>query len=71
MNKLFEMAGGRKTAFLLLLLIFAGLAMLTGRIEFDAFSEFATWAFGVYALGNGAEHLAKSIAIKESGKSDE
>lgn len=58
MNKLFDMLGGRKTALALVLFIIATVLLCFGKADFSNWSEFVKWVFGIYAVGNGAEHLA-------------
>ena len=59
MNKLFDMLGGRKTALAVVLFIIATILLCVGKADFSNWSEFVKWVFGIYAVGNGAEHLAK------------
>ena len=59
MNKLFDMLGGRKTALAVVLFIIATILLFVGKADFSNWSEFVKWVFGIYAVGNGAEHLAK------------
>ena len=61
MGKLFDFFGGRKTTFTLLLFIAVTVFLYTQKCDFDQWSEFMIWGFGVYALGNGAEHIANGI----------
>ena len=59
MNKLFDMLGGRKTELAVVLFIIATILLFVGKADFSNWSEFVKWVFGIYAVGNGAEHLAK------------
>ena len=59
MNKLFDILGGRKTALAVVLFIIATILLCVGKADFSNWSEFVKWVFGIYVVGNGAEHLAK------------
>jgi len=61
MDKLYNFFGGRKTTFALLMFIAVTVFLYTERCDFSQWSEFMIWGFGVYALGNGAEHIAKGL----------
>ena len=32
--------------------------VFTGHTQFDGWADMMKWVFGIYAVGNGAEHLA-------------
>ena len=51
MQKLFDFLGGRK-------MFFATTFLFIGKADFTNWSDFVMWIFGIYAVGNGAEHLA-------------
>ena len=61
MNKLFDFFGGRKTTFAILLLIIASVFLATNKCTFDQWTEIIIWIFGVYALGNGVEHIGRGL----------
>jgi len=58
MEKIFSFLGGRKMFFAILLFICATVFLFTGQANFDNWSEFVMWIFGIYAVGNAGEHLA-------------
>ena len=58
MEKVFSFLGGRKMFFAILLFICATVFLFTGQADFSNWSDFVMWIFGIYAVGNGAEHLA-------------
>tara|TARA_A100001201_G_C4075715_1_gene197256 strand:+ start:86 stop:277 length:192 start_codon:yes stop_codon:yes gene_type:complete len=58
MQKLFDFLGGRKMFFAILLFLCATAFLFLGKADFNNWSEFVMWIFGIYAVGNGAEHLA-------------
>lgn len=59
MNKLFDLLGGRKMALAIILFVIATVLLFVGKADFSSWGEFIKWIFGIYAVGNGAEHLAK------------
>ena len=64
MNKLYDLAGGRKLFFAIILM-----AISSGLLGFDKLSsiqwiDFMKWIFGIYAGGNVTEHIAKAIKKK-------
>lgn len=59
MTKLFDLLGGRKMALAIILFIIATVLLFVGKADFANWGEFIKWIFGIYAVGNGAEHLAK------------
>jgi|TARA_R100000900_G_scaffold100080_3_gene77368 hypothetical protein len=58
MEKVFSFLGGRKMFFAILLFICATVFLFTGQADFSNWSDFVMWIFGIYAVGNGAEHIA-------------
>ena len=42
--------------------IAATAAMLGGIADFNGWADFTKWIFGLYAAGNGGEHVAKKAA---------
>ena len=58
MNKLFEFAGGRKMFFALLLFVLSTIFLLINKADFTSWGEVVMWIFGIYAVGNGAEHIS-------------
>ena len=58
MNKVFDLLGGRKMALSIILFIIATILLFVGKADFSSWGEFIKWIFGIYAVGNGAEHLA-------------
>ena len=61
MGKLFDFFGGRKTTFALMLFTAVTEFLYMNKCNFDQWADFMVWGFGVYALGNGAEHIANGI----------
>tara|TARA_R110001599_G_scaffold71716_2_gene199647 strand:- start:615 stop:803 length:189 start_codon:yes stop_codon:yes gene_type:complete len=59
MNKVFDLLGGRKMALAIILFIIATVLLFIGKADFSSWGEFIKWIFGIYAVGNGAEHIAK------------
>jgi len=58
MTKLFDLLGGRKMALAIILFVIATVLLFVGKADFSSWGEFIKWIFGIYAVGNGAEHLA-------------
>jgi hypothetical protein len=58
MEKVFVFIGGRKMFFAILLFICATAFLFIGKAEFNDWSDFVMWIFGIYAVGNTGEHLA-------------
>lgn len=61
MNKLYEIAGGRKLFFAIVLLLIATIMVWEVKIDSAQWIDFMKWIFGIYASGNVTEHIAKSI----------
>jgi len=59
MIKLFEFVGGRKMFFALVLFVLSTVFLLINKADFTSWGEFVMWIFGIYAVGNGAEHISK------------
>ncbi len=59
MQKLFDFLGGRKMFFAIFLFLCATVFLFVDKADFGDWSQFVMWIFGIYAVGNGAEHLAK------------
>ena len=59
MNKLFEFTGGREMFFALFLFVLSTVFLLINKADFTSWGEFVMWIFGIYAVGNGAEHISK------------
>lgn len=58
MEKLFNLLGGRKMFFAIILLIIATVFLFVDKSDFAGWSNFVIWIFGSYCLGNGIEHLS-------------
>ena len=43
----------------IVLFIIATVLLFIGKADFSSWGEFIKWIFGIYAVGNGAEHIAK------------
>jgi len=65
MNKLFEFFGGRKTFLALILLIIVSVFLISDKCNFDQWADLTMWLFGIYAVGNGVEHIGRGIKKKE------
>lgn len=61
MNKVFEFLGGRKMALAIILFVIATILLWMGKADFSDWSEFIKWIFGIYAVGNGTEHIANNL----------
>ena len=59
MEKLFNALGGRKMFLALMLFIIATILLIMNTAQFSEWAEFIKWVFGIFALGNAGEHLAK------------
>jgi hypothetical protein len=64
MGKLFDFCGGRKTTFALLLLVALTTFLFLDKCVFAEWLDGIIWIFGVYAVGNGVEHVGKGISKK-------
>ena len=58
MEKLFDVLGGRKMFFAIILLIIATIFLFVDKSDFAGWSNFVIWIFGSYCVGNGLEHLS-------------
>ena len=58
MEKLFNVFGGRKMFFAIILTIIATIILFVDKSDFNGWSNFMIWIFGSYAIGNGIEHIA-------------
>jgi predicted Na+-dependent transporter len=65
MNKIYDIFGGRKMFFAIVLLIIASAFVFFDKTDFSGWSEFIKWVFGIFALGNGAEHIGNLFKNKE------
>jgi type IV secretory pathway VirB2 component (pilin) len=61
MKKLYEIAGGRKLFFAIILMIIASVMTWFSKLESIQWIDFMKWIFGIYAGGNVTEHIAKAI----------
>lgn len=52
MGKVYDFFGGRKFFFALLLLLIAVVFVAIDKADFNGFSQFVMWIFGIYAAGN-------------------
>jgi|TARA_R110001592_G_scaffold251500_1_gene514148 hypothetical protein len=59
MDKIFNLFGGRKMFFAILLTIIATIFLFIDKSDFAGWSNFMIWIFGSYAIGNGIEHIAE------------
>jgi len=64
MSKLFDFCGGRKTTFALLLLIAMTAFLFLDKCVFGEWLDGVVWIFGVYAVGNGVEHVGNGLKRK-------
>ena len=64
MGKLFDFCGGRKTTFALLLLIALTTFLFLDKCVFTEWLDGIVWIFGVYAVGNGVEHVGNGLRKK-------
>ena len=58
MEKLFNVLGGRKMFFAIILLLIATIFLFVDKSDFAGWSNFVIWIFGSYCVGNGLEHLS-------------
>ena len=61
MNKLYDLAGGRKLFFAIILLLIASVMTWFDKIESIQWVDFMKWIFGIYAGGNSLEHISKRL----------
>ena len=61
MSKLFDFFGGRKTTFALLLFVAVTVFLYMNKCDFSGWADFIVWVFGVYAIGNGVEHVGNGL----------
>jgi len=61
MKKLYEIAGGRKLFFAIVLLTIASTMLWFNKVDSIQWIDFMKWIFGIYASGNVTEHIAKAI----------
>ncbi len=59
MNKLYDLAGGRKLFFAIILMVIASGLLGFDKLNSIQWVDFMKWIFGIYAVGNGVEHIAK------------
>lgn len=59
MEKLFNVLGGRKMFFAIILLVIATIFLFVDKSDFGGWSNFVIWIFGTYCVGNGMEHISK------------
>ncbi len=56
--------GNRKLLLMVVLCIMGGIGLIAGSVTWEQFMEFGKWLFGIYAVGNGVEHVAKAVKKK-------
>lgn len=56
-KSIFEMFGGRKFLFVVLISIGAFSLAFTGKIDYNQLLEFLTWIFGLYAGANVTQKI--------------
>ena len=61
MKKLYEIVGGRKLLFAIVLLIISSILLGYGKLDSAQWVTFQIWIFGTYASGNVGEHIANAI----------
>jgi hypothetical protein len=64
MGKLYDFFGGRKTMFALLLFVAVTVFLYMDKTDFTGWLDGIVWIFGMYAVGNGAEHVANGLKKK-------
>ncbi len=64
MVNLFDFFGGRKTFFAVMLFIALTIFLVIDKCNFPQWLDGIVWIFGVYAAGNGAEHIAEGLKKK-------
>lgn len=64
MGKLYDFFGGRKTMFALLLFVAVTVFLYMDKTDFAGWLDGIVWIFGMYAVGNGAEHVANGLKKK-------
>ncbi len=57
--------GNRKLLLMMVLSIMGGIGLIAGSVTWEQFMEFGRWLFGIYAVGNGVEHVAKNLGGKK------
>jgi len=66
MKKVYDFLGGRKVLFALMLLGVITMALFFGYAKISDWTDFMKWVFGIYAAGNGTEHVANAIKSKSN-----
>jgi len=64
MSKLFKFFGGRKTFLALFLLTVVSVFFVINKCNFQEWSDLTMWLFGIYAVGNGVEHIGIGMKKK-------
>jgi len=64
MSKLFQFFGGRKTFIALFLLVVVSVFFIINKCSFQEWSDLTMWLFGIYAVGNGVEHISTGMKKK-------
>ena len=53
MEKIYNLLGGRKMFFAIILLIISTIFLFMEKSDFSGWSNFMIWIFGSFAIGNG------------------
>ena len=59
MSNLKTQLQSKKLMFAMILFLASIVFVATKQADFAQWAEFVKWVFGIYAVGNGAEHIAK------------
>ena len=60
-GKMTWLDGNRKLLLMVVLCIMGGIGLIAGSVTWEQFMTFCKWLFGIYAAGNGVEHVAKAV----------
>jgi len=60
MKKLYDLLGGRKATFGILLFIIALVMVFTDNLSGGEWLEYTKWIFGAFVIGNGLSYMCKN-----------
>ncbi len=66
MKEAYDFLGGRKIFFALLLTLIMTLGWFFDYSNADQWMDFEKWVFGIYAVGNGTEHISNAVKSKKA-----
>ena len=58
MEKIYKFLGGRKMTLMICLLLVTTVSLIMNKITLQDCGTFVLWVYGIYTIGNAAEHMS-------------